>query len=210
VAFARATGFEKERTALFRLDELAGTEAARAADGEGQEDGLPAPPDAPSLAAAAEKLFEATNEGGVARHLLKFYETYFPRVVVLTRHGDVLRGLLARGIDLSGPQLAQLRFPIGPFAELFETGTALYGPPPGGQELEPFYAALGEPAAHVFVVPIATSAGPPWLLFADHGGSVDRYDDVHDLERMAREAALALDLLRQKGERREASLPERT
>ncbi len=141
----------------------------------------------------------------MARQLVKFYSTYFPRVIVLTRHGEVLRGLLSRGLELSGPQVAQLRFPLGPFKRLFEEGGGYYGPPPGGQELEPFYQALGETAVHALVVPIPTVVDPPWLLFADHGSALERYDDVHELEMMAKEAAVALDLLRDKGPKKEAS-----
>ncbi|MDF1563472.1 MAG: hypothetical protein P1V51_10520 [Deltaproteobacteria bacterium] len=204
VAFSQATGFDREATAVFRLDSLA---SSARPEQQSAEEGLPAPPDAPRIAEAAEKLFEATNEGGVARQLVKFYSKYFPRVIVLTRHGDVLRGLLSRGVEISGPQVAQLRFPLGPFARLFEEDGGYYGPPPGGQELEPLYQALGETAVHALVVPIPTAVEPPWLLFADHGSSLERYDDVHELEMMAKEAAVALDLLRERSQKREAVLP---
>lgn len=201
VDFARATGFDRERTAIFSLDDLAAEERRRRAAApapSAEDDAVPAPPEAPRLAEAAESLFEARNEGVLARSLVGFYSSHFPRVLLLARHGDVLRGVLGHGLGLSGPEVAALRIPASAFSRLFEQGLGYYGPAPGGRDLEPLYDALGEAAAMVLLVPIETREPPTWVVYADHGDRVERFDDVHDLEMMAKEAAIALNLLRSK------------
>lgn len=198
VAFARATGFDQEATAIFRLDALAAEERRRRGPEEaGEADVLPSPPTAPRLAEAAEALFEARNEGVLARRLVAFYGTYFPRVLLFARHEETLKGVLGHGLELSGPEVAALRIPTRAFARLFEQAIGYYGAPPGDPDLEPLYDALGEPAVHVLALPIEAREPPAWLVYADHGASLQRYDDAHDLEMMAKEASIALNLLRE-------------
>jgi hypothetical protein len=204
VAFARATGFDKEQTAIFRLDDLAARDAkdeppvavAQPSAGEEGSDELLPPAGAPRLSQAVEQLFESPNEGVLARRLVAYFAAYFPRVLLLARHGETLRGILAKGLDLSGPQVVGIRVPAAPFARLFADGVGYYGPPPGGQELEPLYEALRSIGVNAFVLPIETRQEAPWMLYADHGDLLGRYGDVHDLELMAKEAATALDMLR--------------
>ena len=198
IAFAQATGFDKERTAVFRLDALAEEERRQRAPGEAlDDDALPSPPTAPRLAEAAEGLFEARNEGVLARRLVAFYGAYFPRVLLLARHGETLRGILGHGLELSGPEVAALRIPAAAFDRLFEGAPGYYGPPPGDARLEPLYQALGEPAVNVLLLPVTPQPPPAWLVYADHGPRIERYDDVHDLTTMGKEASIALNLLRE-------------
>ncbi|RMG15810.1 MAG: hypothetical protein D6729_11985, partial [Deltaproteobacteria bacterium] len=208
VEVARALGFDRARTAVFRLDPIAeqerlrsGIEARRGLSEhwEGEEGELiPAPPGAPRLAEAAERLFEARNEGILAREVVRYYAAFFPRVLLLARHGESLRGILGHGLGLSGPEVAALRVPASGVDGLFERGLGYYGPPPGGRELEPLYEALREVAVTALLLPIETRQPPAWLVYADHGPYLTRYAEVHDLEMMAKEVAIALDLLRGK------------
>ncbi len=126
-----------------------------------------------------------------------FYGVYFPRVLLLARHGDTLRGILGHGLELSGPEVAALRVPVAAFGRLFDAAPAYYGPPPGEAGLEPLYQALGEPAVNVLVLTVEPQSPPGWLIYADHGPSLQRYDDVHDLTTMGKEASIALGLLRE-------------
>lgn len=197
IEFARATGMDREATAIFRLDDIAELRAARDAELARQGGELPAPATAPRLAEAAEALFEAKNEGVIARQVVKFFAGYFPRVMLLARHGETMRGVLSHGTGLSGPEVAALRVPAVGFTRLFEDSVGYYGPAPGGSELEPLYEALGEPPVQAFIVPIETVGAPSWLIYADHGTGLEHFDEVHELEIMAKEVSIALNMLRE-------------
>ncbi|MFW5878580.1 MAG: hypothetical protein ACOCVR_02075 [Myxococcota bacterium] len=203
VAFARATGFDKERTAVFRLDDLAARHRGKKAEAAKKkalqsehEERLTWPETAPSLVSAVEEIFSSPNEGVIARRLVSYLGAFFPRVLLLARHGEMLRGLLARGIELSGPQVVAIRVPSQPFSRLFSGWVGYYGPPPGGKELEPLYQALGTIGVNALLIPIDGGPGAAWMIYADHGEDLGRYEDVHDLEMMAKEVAIALELKR--------------
>ncbi len=202
VAFARATGFDREKTAIFRLDDLAARD--KADDGSSREEiepdskeqPLPPPPDAPLLRDVVDELHLASNEEAIADILLSYFAAYFSRVLLLIQEGDDLCGRIGRGWDLDGPELKEIRAPLSSFSKLFEESVGYYGPPPGGKELESLYEPLGTVGVNSFLLPIDCWCEPVWLLFADHGDDLRRYEDLGDLEVMAKEAALAIGVRR--------------
>lgn len=199
VAFARDTGFDRQRTAIFRLDDLAAEHAAKreVVEAEGKpsnaEEGLSIPERASDFAEVVDEIHEAPDEAAIAKLVVDYFAEFFPRVILLSRRDDVLEAIHTAGLDESSESL---RAPAESFSRLFEEGIGYYGPPPGGKELEPLYEALGAVAVNALLLPIDCWCEPAWMIYADHGEDLRMYDDVHELEMMAREVALALGVRR--------------
>lgn len=204
VDFSRATGFDREPTAVMALADLARREG-RPTTGvfelgvtppilEGKT--LHPPPGAPNAARAALKLYDAPNEGDLATKALDYLGAWFSRVLLLEARRHQLVGLVGRRIEGSVADVAALRLPAE-FAP--PAGQVRYGAPPADETLEPLHQVVGSIPKVALWVRVPARLGEEWVIYGDHYDVDASYEKTDDFLKYAGELARALMMMRSKG-----------
>jgi len=143
---------------------------------------------------AVEKLYEAKDSAQVAHLVGQALKNFFPRLLVCEAMRPFLVARAVSGFFLRSQSV--------PLAALPKTAASLlqrsvtYGPTrddPRSPELESTFGISH--AAMCLIAVVTTSAHGRLLFYADHGSSNDRYDDLHDVEMLFKEAETALEIL---------------
>jgi hypothetical protein len=204
VDFSRATGFDREPTAVMALADLARREG-RPTTGVFELGVTPPilegktfhpPPGAPTAARAALKLYDAVNEGDLAIKALDFFGAWFSRILLLEARRHELAGLLGRRVDGSVADVAALRLP-GEFAP--PAGQVRYGAPPTDETLDPLHRVLGSTPQVALWLRVPVRVGEEWVVYADHFDVDASYEKTDDFVRYATELARALMMMRSRG-----------
>lgn len=174
ISFSRATGYDREGTAVVPLAELARREEDRLRrDGlEAEATGADAGPrrDIP-VGEIIDVLRAARSVEEVAGVLVEIVSNLIPRVLLLwERHGRLF-GFASRGMALTEVKLLTIELPRGLLQQLSAADLELdsfQGPPRIEGMVERLFDLLGARPPEVLLIPVQVTAEDRWLLYADN------------------------------------------
>ena len=174
ISFSRATGYDREGTAVVPLAELARREEDRLRrDGlEAEATGEDAGPrrDIP-VGEIIDVLRAARSVEEVAGVLVEIVSNLIPRVLLLwERHGRLF-GFASRGMALTEVKLLTIELPRGLLQQLTAADLDLdsfQGPPCIEGMVERLFDLLGARPPEVLLIPVQVTAEDRWLLYADN------------------------------------------
>jgi hypothetical protein len=186
ISFSRATGYDRESTAVVSLAELARREEARhrgAAldeDAYGEEETTDLQGDVPearprslvlSVGQFIDVLRAAETVEEVAGVLVEVLARLVPRVLLLWERRGRLYGFASRGMDLTEVKLLTIEMPKGVFQQMAADELELQsfvGPPSREGMIQRFFDILGGAPAEVVVVPVQVTPEDRWLVYGDN------------------------------------------
>lgn len=196
VSFSRATGYDKEKTAVVPLQELARREERRL---RGQQ----APAEDVSrrfipVGEIIDVLRAARSVEEVAGVLVEMVANMIPRVLLLWERSDTLYGFASRGMGLEEVKLLTIELPRDFLHQL--TGLDLEldsyrGPPRQADLVRRFYRVLGGHPPEIVVVPVYVTPRDRWILYADAGAEAIPPLELRLLEVLVSRAGARADLL---------------
>lgn len=170
IAFSRATGYDREQTAVVPLQELARREEERLRRlGERPQPGPP-PPRALPVGAIIDVLRAAATVEEVAGVLVEMLSNLLPRILLFWERGGTLYGFASRGMQLSEVKLLTIELPLSFLEDLCGhcLDTESFRGPPRSLELgERFFELLGGKPPEILLVPVFVTAIDRWVLYAD-------------------------------------------
>lgn len=210
ISFSRATGYDKEQTAVVPLAELARREEERLrmqARGEPTKvAGLPdgAPPGQGRtipLGEIVDVLRAARTVEEVAGVLVEIVANVIPRVLLLWERNGILHGFASRGMKLTEVKLLTIELPRSIVMDMAGTNLDLEsyrGPPRLTGQVPRLLEILGAHPPEMLLIPVYVTTRDRWVLYADNGtGSLP---DVEQrlLEVVVSRAAARADILLEK------------
>lgn len=173
ISFSKATGYDREGTAVVPLAELARREEERLAGGDLSPESTE-PTDekrAIPVGEIIDVLRAARTVEEVAGVLVEIVSNLIPRVLLMwDRHGR-LYGFASRGMDLTEVKLLTIEIPRGVLQQMCAADLdleAFQGPPRTDEMVERFFDLLGQVPPEVLLIPIQVTARDRWLLYADN------------------------------------------
>lgn len=212
ISFSRATGYDKEQTAVVPLAELARREEERLKrQARGEPTRVAGLPDAAApgqgrtlpLGEIIDVLRAARTVEEVAGVLVEITANVIPRVLLLWERNEILHGFASRGMRLTEVKLLTIELPRDVFTDM--TGTNLdlggyRGPPQLTGQVPRLFEILDAEPPEVLVIPVYVTTRDRWVLYADNGT-----DELPELEQrllevvVSRAAARADVLLEKEG-----------
>jgi hypothetical protein len=211
ISFSRATGYDRESTAVVSLAELARREEARL---EAERAGAPAPaelfPDDEeepttevhsailSVGQFIDVIRAAETVEEVAGVLVEVVARLVPRVLLFwERHGRLF-GFASRGMGLSEVKLLTIELPKGVMQQMTACELELdsfIGPPCVEGMIPRFFELLGPSPTEILVIPAQVTPDDRWLLYADNGTAPLPPLELRMLEVLASRAGARADWL---------------
>ncbi len=170
IAFSRATGYDREKTAVVPLAELARREEERLRQQKDQPPGQPATPRALPMGEIIDVLRAAATVEEVAGVLVEMLSNLLPRILLFWERGGTLYGFASRGMQLSEVKLLTIELPLGFLEDLCGRSleTESFRGPPREVELGPrFLELLGATPPEILLVPVFVTVMDRWVLYAD-------------------------------------------
>ena len=175
ISFSKATGYDKEKTAVVPLAELARREELRLRKEEVDErwqQERPAGDDRRAIPVGEiiDVLRAARSVEEVAGVLVEMVANVVPRVLLLWERRDVLYGFATRGTGLEEVKLLTIELPRGFLRDLTCLNLDLdsfRGPPRMTEMVERFYDILGGRPPEILVAPVYVTPEDRWVLYAD-------------------------------------------
>jgi hypothetical protein len=174
ISFSRATGYDREGTAVVPLAELARREEdrlrrdgleAEAADGDtGPRRDIP-------VGEIIDVLRAARSVEEVAGVLVEIVSNLIPRVLLLWERRGRLFGFASRGMALTEVKLLTIELPRGLLQQMAAAELELdsfQGPPRIEGMVERLFDLLGARPPEVLLIPVQVTAEDRWLLYADN------------------------------------------
>ncbi len=175
ISFSRATGYDREGTAVVPLAELArreedklcsdGLDAEAAGEEAGARRNIP-------VGEIIDVLRAARSVEEVAGVLVEIVSNLIPRVLLLwERHGRLF-GFASRGMALTEVKLLTIELPRGLLQQMAAAELELdsfQGPPRIEGMVERLFELLGARPPEVLLIPVQVTAADRWLLYADNG-----------------------------------------
>jgi len=196
ISFSRATGYDKEKTAVVPLQELARREEQRLRQRR------PPPEDSSRrfipVGEIIDVLRAARSVEEVAGVLVEMVANMIPRVLLLWERADTLYGFASRGMGLEEVKLLTIELPRDFLQQL--TGLDLEldsyrGPPRQAELVRRFYRVLGGHPPEIVVVPVYVTPRDRWVLYADAGEEPVPALELRLLEVLVSRAGARADLL---------------
>ncbi|MBW1809581.1 MAG: hypothetical protein JRJ87_15410 [Deltaproteobacteria bacterium] len=175
ISFSKATGYDKEMTAVVPLAQLARREEERLKriESQGRAD-QEAPEEKQRVIPVGEiidVLRAARSVEEVAGVLVEMVANLVPRVLLLWEKNDVLYGFASRGMGLEEVKLLTIELP----REILRDLTCLNldldsfrGPPRMTDMVKRLYEILGGKPKEVLVVPVYVTPEDRWILYGDN------------------------------------------
>jgi uncharacterized protein YeeX (DUF496 family) len=175
ISFSKATGYDKEMTAVVPLAQLARREEERLkriedqgqADNEVAEDNQRVIP----VGEIIDVLRAARSVEEVAGVLVEMVANLVPRVLLLWEKNGILYGFASRGMGLEEVKLLTIELP----REILRDLTCLNldldsfrGPPRMTDMVKRLYEILGGKPQEVLVVPVYVTPEDRWILYGDN------------------------------------------
>ena len=175
ISFSKATGYDKEMTAVVPLAQLARREEERLKriEDQGQAD-IEAAEDKQRIIPVGEiidVLRAARSVEEVAGVLVEMVANLVPRVLLLWEKNNVLYGFASRGMGLEEVKLLTIELP----REILRDLTCLNldldsfrGPPRMTDMVKRLYEILGGKPQEILVVPVYVTPEDRWILYGDN------------------------------------------
>jgi hypothetical protein len=170
IAFSRATGYDREKTAVVPLAELARREEERLRQQKEQPSNRPATPRALPMGEIIDVLRAAATVEEVAGVLVEMLSNLLPRILLFWERGGTLYGFASRGMQLSEVKLLTIELPLSFLENLCGCSLEadIYRGPPREIDLGPrFFELLGANPPEILVVPVFVTVMDRWVLYAD-------------------------------------------
>lgn len=207
IQICKGTGYDREKTAVVPLAEIARREEERLR-------ALQAPQDEQTLEIAREDarvrrgvipigeildvLRAAATVEEVAGVLTEMVANVVPRVLLFWERGGMLYGFASSGMGLSEVKLLTIEIPRRMLwdltATVFELDSFRGAPQLVGQAPE-FFAVLGVVPPEILLIPVQVTSLDRWLLYADAGSDMLPDFEMRLLEVIASRAGARADLL---------------
>ncbi|MBN2496210.1 MAG: hypothetical protein JXR96_16575 [Deltaproteobacteria bacterium] len=204
ISFSRATGYDREQTAVVPLAELARREEIRLQSRESQADagaGEVKEEDSQRRIPVGEILDvirAAMTVEEVAGVLVEIVANLVPRVLLLWERKGRLYGFASRGMDLTEVKLLTIELPLGVMQEMCAASLELdsfQGPPRVEGMVGRFFDILGIRPREVLIIPAQVTAQDRWLLYADNREHALPEIELRLLEVICARAGARADLL---------------
>ncbi|HSA20365.1 MAG TPA: hypothetical protein P5076_02875 [Myxococcota bacterium] len=211
ISFSRATGYDRECTAVVSLAELARREEARleaeraglapeAAFPDDDDDEPTTEIHSPVLSVGQfiDVLRAAETVEEVAGVLVEVVARLVPRVLLLWERRGRLYGFASRGMGLSEVKLLTIELPKGVMQQMTACELELdsfVGPPCSEGMIPRFFELLGEVPREVLLIPAQVTPDDRWLLYADNGDAPLPALELRMLEVLAARAGARADWL---------------
>jgi hypothetical protein len=207
ISFSKATGYDKEQTAVVPLAELARREETRlqrlakeeptavgplTGDGEAENKRLI------PLGEIIDVLRAARTVEEVAGVLVEIVANLIPRVLLLWERNQVMYGFASRGMGLSEVKLLTIELPRTIVTDM--TGMNLQldsyrGPPHTLGKVPQLFEILGANPSEILLVPVYVTTRDRWVLYADNGNDVLPRVELRLIEVIVSRAGARADLL---------------
>jgi hypothetical protein len=210
ISFCRGTGYDKEKTAVVPLAELARREEDRlrrlevggAAPDEEEQPGddelrrrrgaiIP-------VGEIVDVLRAAATVEEVAGVLTEIVSNVVPRVLLLWERRGTLYGFASSGMGLSEVKLLTIEVPRRVLQDMTGTDLGLdsfAGPPRMADQVPRFFEILGRAPPEVLLVPVQVTASDRWVLYADAGENPLPPFELRLIEVISSRAGARADLL---------------
>jgi hypothetical protein len=197
ISFSRATGYDREQTAIVPLAELARREEHRLQQSQPPKEEDEKRHKIP-VGEIIDILRATRTVEEVAGVLVEMVAKLVPQVMLLWERRGFLYGFASRGMGLSEVKLLTIEMPIQVFQEMTAGGLELrsyVGPPHTGGLVDRFFSILGHVPPELLTIPIQVTGRDRWILYADNGsGSLPPFE-LRLLEVLASRAGARTDWL---------------
>jgi hypothetical protein len=204
IAFCQGTGYDREKTAVVPLAELARREEDRlrrqeqgerdfeeASEQERRRSVIP-------IGEIVDVLRATASVEEVAGVLVELMSNMIPRVLLLWERRGVLYGFASSGMGLSEVKLLTIEVPRRVMWEMagvaFDLDT-YKGPPQMIGQVPRFFEIIGGTPPEILLVPVQVTANDRWVLFADAGDAPLPPVEPRLVEVIASRAGARADLL---------------
>jgi hypothetical protein len=174
ISFSRATGYDKEKTAVVPLAQLARREEERLRrqeiDGRWQSEDEKSENRVIPVGEIIDVLRAARSVEEVAGVLVEMVANLVPRVLLLWERRGTLYGFASRGMGLEEVKLLTIELPRSFLRDLTCLNLELdsfRGPPRMTGMVERFYEILGGRPQEIMVLPVYVTSEDRWILYGD-------------------------------------------
>jgi hypothetical protein len=169
--FSRATGYDREQTAVVPLAELARREEERLRRLE-QNKNKPSPAQKPALPISQiiEVLRVARSVEEVAGVLVETLSSHLPRILLFWERNGTLYGFASRGMGLSEVKLLTIELPLPLMEEICGCSLefdSFRGKPQVNERTGRFFDIIGGRPAEILLVTAWVTVQDRWVLYAD-------------------------------------------
>jgi hypothetical protein len=197
ISFSRATGYDREQTAIVPLAELARREENRLQQAQAPVEENERWHKIP-VGEIIDILRATRTVEEVAGVLVEMVAQIIPQVMLLWERHGFLYGFASRGTGLSEVKLLTIEMPTHVFQEMTEGGLDLrsfIGPPRTGGLVDRFFSILGHTPPELLMIPIQVTGRDRWILYADNGDDHLPEFELRLLEVLASRAGARTDWL---------------
>ncbi len=173
ISFSKATGYDREGTAIVPLAELARLEEERLRRGELEEDrpGMFESSQEIPVGEIIDVLRAARTVEEVAGVLVEIVSNIIPRVLLMWERHSRLYGFASRGMNLTEVQLLTIEMPKDVMQKMSgkELEIHAFRGAPGLDEMGGrFFELLGHVPPEILLIPVQVTARDRWILYADN------------------------------------------
>ncbi len=174
ISFSKATGYDREGTAVVPLAELARLEEERLRRGEQDTMARPALLTSSQEIPVGEiidVLRAARTVEEVAGVLVEIVANIIPRVLLLWERHSRLYGFASRGMSLTEVELLTIEMPIDVMRNISGKDLdiqAFRGEPNMDDMAIRFFKLLGNMPSEILLIPVQVTARDRWILYADN------------------------------------------
>jgi len=201
ILFSQATGYDKEKTAVVPLAQLARRAEERhsrqSAVEQQKEKEAPARTDIP-VGEVIDVLRAARSVEEVAGVLVEMVANLVPRVLLFWERKGTLYGFASRGMGLEEVKLLTIELPVSFLRDLTCAELSLdsfRGPPRKTELVQRLYQVLGGDPPEVMVLPVWITHEDRWILYADNVDQVLPEFELRLIEIIVARAGARADLL---------------
>ncbi|HUU01085.1 MAG TPA: hypothetical protein VM425_06595 [Myxococcota bacterium] len=174
ISFSRATGYDKEKTAVVPLARLARLEEDRLRKQEIDDRWQPEDETSRNMVIPVGEIIDvlraARSVEEVAGVLVEMVANLVPRVLLLWERRGTLYGFASRGMGLEEVKLLTIELPRSFLRDLTCLNLELdsfRGPPRMTEMVERFYEILGGRPNEIMVLPVYVTSEDRWILYGD-------------------------------------------
>ncbi len=174
ISFSRATGYDKEKTAVVPLAQLARLEEERLRKQEIDDRWQPEDETSRNMVIPVGEIIDvlraARSVEEVAGVLVEMVANLVPRVLLLWERRGTLYGFASRGMGLEEVKLLTIELPRSFLRDLTCLNLELdsfRGPPRMTEMVERFYEILGGRPQEIMVLPVYVTSDDRWILYGD-------------------------------------------